>query len=188
MTLACAVGAVLPCAAYAQRPAAQNPRQDPDQRQDPDERARGEQPETGDASEDGATLLLTPSNLELTRGTTLRLSLSVLGADDLRRLPVTVRFNPEVLRFASVTLGAAWDNQPKPVLLHDASRAGELIIGLGLIDRDASGISGSVELLELAFETIGSGDAALRLEDFAAITAGSRILPLAGASAKIVIR
>jgi hypothetical protein len=173
--------AVRPPRAGEQRPGAQ----------DPEQRAAGIDRVGNldeDAPRDGATLLLSPSRLQLQRGQHVRLTLSVLGADDLRRLPATVRFNPAVLELTALRLGNVWDEGPRPILLHDASRPGEVTIGLALLDKDAPGVSGSAELLELEFVALGSGDAALRIERFAAIGPGSKAQPTTAVSAEIVVQ
>ncbi|MGD8327950.1 MAG: cohesin domain-containing protein [Acidobacteriota bacterium] len=159
--------------------------------QDPEQRAAGID-RVGNLDEatlaGSATLLLTPSHLQLQRGERVRLTLSVLGADDLRRLPATLRFDPAVLELTAVRLGNAWDDGPQPLLLHDASRPGEVTIGLGLLDKKAPGVNGSAELLELEFVALGAGDAALRIERFAAIGAGSKPQPTTAVTAEIVVQ
>lgn len=181
--------AAKPAAAQLQQAAQQRPGSQ--ESRDPDERAAGID-RVGNDDEtplDGtATLLLTPSRLRVQRGQRVRLTLSVLGADDLRRLPATVRFAPDVLELAAVRLGRVWDEGPEPVLLHDASRPGEVTIGLGLLDKNATGVTGSAELLELEFIAVGVGDAALRIERFAAIGPGSKPQPTTALSAEIVVR
>ena len=159
--------------------------------QDPDERAAGgERPETGDTDHAlaSATLLLTPSTVSTTPGSRIRLTLSILGADDLRRLPVTVRFDPTVVAVASVGLGSAWDERRQPVLLHDESRPGELVVGLGQLARDDTGISGSAELLELELIALAAGDAGLTLERFAALGDGSKAQHVIALTASVVVR
>ena len=109
LALACVVAAQAAPIASAQQATRQEQRQ-----QDPDERAAGrERPERFKTRDSGTTtLLLTPSRLEVAVGSRVRLTLSVLGANDLRRLPVTIRFDPEVVELVSVNLGAAWTIGP----------------------------------------------------------------------------
>ena len=160
------------------------------QEQDPDQRAAGgEQPEGSDASDAGTTtLLLIPSTLEVTVGSRVRLTLSVLGANDLRRLPVSIRFDPEVVRLVSVDLGAVWDLRPEPVFLHDSSRPGELVVGIAQLNRDDPGVFGFAEVLELEFRAIGRGNAGLALDRFAAITGGATVRETTALAAEIVVR
>ncbi len=190
LSLACALTASSVSSAAAQaRP--QQQQQGAVREQDPDERAAGgEKPETGDevSIAGRATLLLTPSRLEVAVGARVRLTLSVLGANDLRRLPATIRFDAAVLELRSVTLGSAWTDGTEPILLHDSGRAGELVIGLGLLDKTEPGISGSAELIELEFSAVGAGNAGLIIDSFAVITAGSRTQSAAALSAEIVVR
>ncbi len=161
------------------------------QEQDPDERAaRGEIPETGDDGPvvGGATLLLTPANLVVEPGRRIRVTLSILGAADLRRLPLTLRFDPAVVGVVDVRLGSAWSDRQPPVLLHDSSRPGELVVGLGLLARDESGIRGSGELLDIELEALAPGSADLILERFAAIGAGAKPQPVSAVTASITVR
>lgn len=175
--------------AAQRRQQAAAPRRDPDERAAGGERSPNDDGSNHDGSvEPGVTLLLTPSRARIAPGDRLRLSLAVLGADDLRRLPATVRFDPDVLEPVSVRLGSAWDGGPRPVLLHDASRPGELVLGLGLLDRRQQGISGSVELLEIEFRAVGRGDAQLRIERFAVIGPDARPRPSTALGADIAVR
>lgn len=174
-------------ATRTQQRASQRATQAADAPRDPDERAAGgERLDNNDP--EGTVLLLTPSHLQVARGAPVRLTLSVLGADDLRRLPVTIRFDPGVLEPVDVRLGAAWGGGPPPLLLFDSHRPGEVVIGLALIDRQRAGVSGSAELLELEFRAVGPGHAALRIERFAALSAGGRARPAAAAATEIVVR
>ncbi len=157
--------------------------------QDPDERAaRAEVPETGDDTVGDATLLLTPSTVLTTPGTRFRLTLSILGAEDLRRLPVTLRFDPAVVEVVSVSLGSAWDDREQPILLYDASRPGELVVGLGQLDRDKTGLFGAAELLELELLAVAAGSAEIVLERFAAIGSGSKPHRTVALTARILVR
>lgn len=189
LSFACGVVgfAVLPSAARGQGEQQQNQ----ERGQNPDERAAGSEIAEGndDASvADGAALLLTPSRLQATPGSRIRLTLSILGADDVRRLPLTIRFDPQVIELVSVSLGSAWNDRPQPVLLHDASRPGELVIGLGQLDKNERGISGIAELLELEFLALAPGNANIVLERFAAISAGARAQTITAIAADIVVR
>lgn len=187
LTALLAASATAIAAAHEQAPAGRQ--QADEQQRDPDQRAAGgERVDNGDPAEGTATLLLTPSKRQVALGAELRLSLSVLGADDLRRLPATVRYDDHLLELVAVRLGAAWDERPQPVLLHDSSRSGEIVIGLGLLDKELAGISGSAELLELEFRAIGSGDARVVLERYAVIAAESRPQPVRALAAEILVR
>jgi hypothetical protein len=165
----------------ARRTHATEPQRDPDERA-----AGGERVVNEDAT--GAMLLLTPSHLEVEPGARLRLVLSVIGAEDLRRLPATVRFDPAVLEPVDVRPGSAWRDGPPPLLLYDAGRPGDLVIGLALLDRQQPGVSGSAELLELEFRAVGRGNAALRIERFAALGAGGLAQVMRAAAPEIVVR
>ncbi len=159
--------------------------------QDPDERAaRPEllQSDEKDHPAGSATLLLTPSTLTTKVGSRLRLTLSILGAEDLRRLPVTIRFDAAVLELLSVNLGSAWNTRQQPVLLHDSSRPGELVVGLGQLARNEAGISGNAELLELELRAVAPGASQLVIDRFAAIGKGSRPQATVAVDARIIVQ
>lgn len=182
---------VLSTAARGQEEQQQEQRQNRERGQDPDERAAGSEIAEGNGGAsvaDGATLLLTPSRLQAAPGSRIRLTLSILGADDVRRLPVTIRFDPKVIELVSVGLGSAWNHRPQPVLLHDASRPGELVVGLGQLDKNKSGITGVAELLQLEFLALAPGNAGIVLERFAAIGAGARAQATTALATDIVVR
>lgn len=185
LALACVVAAQAAPIASAQQATRQEQRE-----QDPDERAVGrERPERFKIRDSGTTtLLLTPLRLEVAVGSRVRLTLSVLGANDLRRLPVTIRFDPEVVELVSVDLGAAWDDRPEPVFLHDSSRPGELVVGLAQLNRNDPGLFGFAEVLELEFRAIGRGTAGLVLDRFAAITGGATRREATALATEIVVR
>jgi len=154
---------------------------------DPEGRvAEGEPPESGVPEADGVTLMLTPSNAVATAGGRVRISLSVLGAAPIGRLPVTVRFDPEILELAGVELGPAWDGRPPPLLLYDASRLGELVIGLAQLG--LGGGAGNGDLLDLEFHARRIGSASLWLERFAVIGSGSKIQAAQARGATVTVR
>lgn len=187
LLLFCGTG-LLPGPASSQH--AQPPQQAGERPADPEQRAAGDErtPNDDGAEISGATLMLTPSRQRLAPGDRALLSLSILGADDLRRLPATVRYDADVLELSAVRLGSAWDGGPTPILLHDASRKGEVVIGLALFDRDRSGVFGTAELLELEFIAVAPGEASLRVEDFAVISAKSRARPAVAVTAEIIVQ
>jgi len=189
LTVACIATLQGVPAATAHQDRARRDQQEQRQR-DPEERvAGGEEAEGGEPAAHGPTaLMLTPTRLETSVGSIIRLSLSVLGSRDLRRLPVTVRFDPRVVEVVSVKLGNAWNDRSEPVLLYDSSRPGELVIGLALLNRDEVGVSGTAELLELEFRAIGRGNASLILDRFAAISAGSNADELTPITAEVIVR
>lgn len=163
---------------------ARSPRRRP---RDPEERVAERRPPAGGAPEtDGATLMLTPSNAVATAGGHVRISLSVLGASPIGRLPVTIRFDPEILDFAGVELGAAWNGRPRPLLLYDASRPGELVIGLAQLG--PGGGAGDGDLLDLTFHARRGGSAELWLERFAVIGSGSKVQAAQARGATVTIR
>ena len=134
-----------------------------------------------------ATLLLAPSRLEVAAGTTIRMNLAVLGAQNMTRLPVTVRYDSEVLRLVAVSLGAAWNEGPVPIFLHDSGRPGEVVIGIARVG-EAPGVVGTGSLLELEFRALQPGEARVWLERFAVIGADSMSQPTRAVPATVTVR
>lgn len=188
VALSCALVPAGAAGFAAQQQSARRPQNQQEQR-DPDERAAGgERLGNENDQEAAAALLLTPSRQQVEVGALLRLTLSVIGAEDVRRLPATVRFDPTVLELLDVRAGAAWKDGPRPLLLFDAARPGELVIGLALLDPEQPGVSGAAELLELEFRAIGRGNAGLHLERFAALGSHSRAQAMRAPATEIVVR
>lgn len=138
--------------------------------------------------EGAAILALVPSRQAAAPGTTVGLTLVVLGARGVARLPVTVRYDPGLLELLEVKAGAAWQKGPAPVLLHDASRPGELVVGLARLGRSPLAIQGTAELLELTFRALSPGEGQLRLERFALVGPGNQTQTARAQPARVVVR
>ena len=135
-----------------------------------------------------ATLLLTPSRIVVDPGAKVRVGVSILGADDLSRMPLTVKYDPDVVRPLSVKLGSAWDEHVPPVFLHDTSRPGEIVIGIAWLGSHDPRISGTGELLEIEFRALRSGVTEVKLERFAIIGSESKSQPVTALAASIAVR
>ena len=131
--------------------------------------------------------MLTPSRLEVAAGATVRMNLAVLGAQNMTRLPVTVRYDRDVLGLVGVNLGTAWNEGPSPVFLHDSGRPGELVVGITRMG-EAPGVVGIGSLLELEFRALQPGEARVWLERFAVIGADSTSQPTRAVAATITVR
>jgi len=143
--------------------------------------------EPGPPAHGQATLMLAPSRLEVATGATIRMSLAVLGARNMTRLPVTVRYDSELLDLISVRLGDAWNDGPKPVFLHDTARPGEIVVGIARFG-DVPGLVGIGAVLELEFRARQPGEARLWLDRFAVIAADSTSQPTRAVPATITVR
>ncbi len=131
--------------------------------------------------------MLAPSRLEVAAGTTIRMTLAVLGAQNMTRLPVTVRYDGDVLGLVHVSLGAAWNEGPAPVFLYDSGRPGEVVIGVARLG-EAPGVMEIGSLLELEFRALQPGEARVWLERFAVIGADSTSQPTRAVPATISVR
>ena len=131
--------------------------------------------------------MLAPSRLEVAAGATIRMSLAVLGAQNMTRLPVTVRYDGDLLGLVRVRLGTAWNEGPAPVFLHDSGRRGEIVIGIARMGA-APGVLGIGSLLELEFRALQPGEARVWLERFAVIGADSISQPTRAVPATITVR
>lgn len=134
-----------------------------------------------------ATLMLAPSRFEVAAGAAIRMNLTILGAQNMTRLPVTVRYDGDVLGLIRVSLGTAWNEGPAPVFLHDSGRPGELVIGIAHMG-EAAGVVGIGSLLDLEFRALQPGETRVWLERFAVIGADSTSQPARAIPATIIVR
>jgi len=191
LLLACivALGGVAPATGAQQRSEPSQRRATQEKAPDPDERFAGEElPEDRAVPEGTATLLLAPSYLEIARGRAVTLSLSVMGARNLSGLPVTIHFDPTILEVKSVSLGSAWSDLSRPVLLYDASHPGDLVVGLAQMSSAATTVSGTAELVEIEFRALRPGTTRIYLDRYAVMEPGSRVQPATALTATITVR
>lgn len=138
--------------------------------------------------DDGAKLFLRPAIAIAAPGELVSMGLVVRGAQDVSRVPVTIRFDPAVLRVASVRVGRAWQDGPPPALLHDASSPGVVVIGIARLGRDAPAIPAEGELVRVTFEALAAGSTTLELERFALLGASSRAQSVEATPGRVVVR
>ena len=135
----------------------------------------------------GAVLVLSPATQSVRLGSSVKLSLTVLGARGLTRLPATLLYDPAILRFVELRAGPAWSGGPAPVVLHDVTTPGRLVVGVAQLGNPSAGISGTGELLRLTFEAIAAGSTDLRLERFALIGPGANVQPAEARTATLIV-
>jgi hypothetical protein len=111
--------------------------------------------------------MLSPAASEVSRGDELSVRLLVAGARNLLRLPVTLHYDPSVVRVLSVRVGSAWEKGAAPTLLYDTSRPGELVVGLARLGSEVKPVTGGGELLRIKFEAVAPGETDLILKRFA---------------------
>lgn len=116
---------------------------------------------------DRARLMLSPAASEVAPGDEFSVRLLVAGAQNLLRLPLTLHFDPSVVRVSSVRVGSAWATGAAPTLLYDTSRPGELVVGLARLGREVTPVTGGGELLRITFEAVAPGETDLILKRFA---------------------
>jgi len=158
--------AAIPCTALAPAPV-----QEQQAVQDPEEQAGA--PHAPERSRDRreksgrARLILSPATSDVAPGDELSVQLLVVGAQGLLRLPVTLHYDPLVVRVLSVRAGSAWERGSPPTLMYDTSHPGKLVVGVARLGREVTPISGAGELLRIAFEAVAPGNTELTLKRFA---------------------
>lgn len=145
-------------------------------------------PRRPEAARDEAVLLLTPARRTLEVGDRLRLSVSAVNLRSLSRLPLTLVYDPQVLRFGGIEAGRLWTQGPEPVLLSDASRPGRVVIGVAQLGDDAVPLSGRGVLVDLHFEAIARGETELSLDRFALLGPDGKTQPSRARTAVVTVR
>ena len=135
-----------------------------------------------------AQLMLSPEAATVAPGDEVSMRLLVVGAQELLRLPVTLRYDPQVVRVVSVHVGSAWKGGTAPTLMYDTSRPGKLVVGLARLGREATPITGAGEVLRITFEAVAPGETELGLERYALLGRRARSQVVAAKPAKVSVQ
>ncbi|MGD2115261.1 MAG: cohesin domain-containing protein [Acidobacteriota bacterium] len=122
-------------------------------------------------------LRMVPASLAVSPGDTFEITLEARALTPVSHLPVTVRFDPEVLAVESVEAGDFLAPGEGTELLTDASTPGRLVIGASRLGAEP-GVAGSGPLVRVVFRAVGPGRAGLAFERAKALDAGRSQLAL----------
>lgn len=136
-----------------------------------------------------ATLSVVPSRTALESGQTVRISVLLRGAQDVRSVPFHLLFNPDVLEYVGATQGPVFlGTSLQPILLAsvNSDRPGDLVVGLSLVP--ASGLlnsSGAVAVLEFRAKGTGLSDLSLDRAHLMQSGRGDAPLELSGSTLEV---
>jgi len=123
-------------------------------------------PDTAAAPAAGARLAFTPTTVETPVNTPITVQLMVENVSDLFAAPVKIKFDPKVLRLTGVRPGDLMTGDGAKVNFSENIRneAGEADVTLNRVP-GAGSVNGSGSLLNLTFQAIGPGSAAVSVID-----------------------
>lgn len=132
-------------------------------------------------------LTLLPSASEAQLNSTFTVRLQVDNVSDLFSAPLRIRYDQQVLRLLDVQRGPFLSGDGAQVTFSDSrdEASGLIIVNMNRVP-GSGGMTGSGVLLELRFQAVGRGDAAVRLEDVTLRDA--RLEPITTASPSVAIR
>lgn len=135
----------------------------------------------------GASLTLVASTREPALNSTFTVRLMVDNATELFSAPMRIRYDQQVLRLLDVQRGPFLGGDGQQVTFSDSrdEAGGLIIVNMNRVP-GAGGMSGSGVLLELRFQAIARGGAAIRVEEISLRDA--RLEPIAAAPPSIAVQ
>ena len=110
--------------------------------------------------EPAVRLSLSPERAEVRLGDRLSVALEASALVPVGHLPVTLRFDPAVLRVERVEPGDFLGDSSRSQVLSDSSRPGELVLGASQLGA-GPGVAGSGTVARITFRAVGSGSSAV---------------------------
>ncbi|HXU31489.1 MAG TPA: secretin N-terminal domain-containing protein [Thermoanaerobaculia bacterium] len=110
--------------------------------------------------EPAVRLSLLPERAEVRMGDRLTLTLDVAALVPVGHLPVTLRFDPAVLRVERVEAGDFLGDPTRSQVLSDSSHPGELVLGASQFGK-GPGVAGSGTVARIVFRAVGEGSSAV---------------------------
>ncbi len=110
--------------------------------------------------EPAVRMSLLPERAEVRQGDRLTLTLDVAALVPVGHLPVTLRFDPAVLRVERVEAGDFLGDPSRSQVLSDSSHAGELVLGASQLGT-GPGVAGSGTVARIVFRAIGEGESTI---------------------------
>lgn len=104
-----------------------------------------------------------PESVQAAPGDTFEVTLEARALTPVSHLPLTVRFDPEVLKVESVERGDFLGGDGAAEVLTDSSTPGRLVIGGSRLG-DRPGVAGSGPLVRVVFRAVGAGSGGLAFE------------------------
>lgn len=105
-------------------------------------------------------LSLSPERAQVRMGDRLTLTLDVAALVSVGHLPVTLKFDPAVLRVERVEAGDFLGDPTRSQVLSDSSHPGELVLGASQLG-NGPGVAGSGTVARIVFRAVGEGSSAV---------------------------
>ena len=110
--------------------------------------------------EPAVKLSLSPERAQVRMGDRLTLTLDVAALVPVGHLPVTLQFDPAVLRVERVDAGDFLGDPTRSQVLSDSSHPGELVLGASQLGK-GPGVAGSGTVARIIFRAVGEGSSSV---------------------------
>jgi general secretion pathway protein D len=110
--------------------------------------------------EPAVKLSLSPERAQVRMGDRLTLTLDVAALVPVGHLPVTLQFDPAVLRVERVEAGDFLGDPTRSQVLSDSSHPGELVLGASQLG-SGPGVAGSGTVARIIFRAVGEGSSSV---------------------------
>jgi general secretion pathway protein D len=115
-------------------------------------------------------LRMTPAQVAVAPGASFEIALMARALSPVSHLPLTLRFDPEVLVVESVETGTFLGDPGAAEVLSDSSTPGRLVLGASRLG-PVAGVAGEGVVARVVFRALAAGDGALRFEQAKALDA-----------------
>jgi len=129
---------------------------------------------------------MTPGEVGVAPGATFEVTLLARALSSVSHLPLTLRFDPEVLAVESVEAGPFLGGPGTAELLSDTSTPGRLVLGASRLGAIA-GVAGEGVVARIVFRALAAGDGGLRFEQAKALGADRSPLAVDARPAVVVV-
>jgi hypothetical protein len=113
---------------------------------------------------------MTPAQVAVAPGASFEIALMARALSPVSHLPLTLRFDPEVLVVESVETGTFLGDPGAAEVLSDSSTPGRLVLGASRLG-PVAGVAGEGVVARVVFRALAAGDGALRFEQAKALDA-----------------
>ncbi len=120
---------------------------------------------------------MTPRSTTATVGETFTVALRANTSTPIAHVPLTVRFDPALLRVVQVTGGDFLGSAGETAVLADLSHPGRITFGASRLGQ-RGGIAGEGVVAHIEFRAVGTGEAHFSLEDADAQDTALHSLPV----------
>lgn len=131
-------------------------------------------------------LRMVPSELEVAAGDTFEVALEARALAPVSHLPLTLRFDPEVLAVERVEAGSFLGGPGASEVLSDTSSPGRLVLGASRLG-EVPGVAGAGVVARVVFRALAPGEANLHFGEAKALDASLSRLALEPRPARVTV-